>query len=749
GNGGAGGTGGNSSTQAGNGGSGGNGGTALGGAIYNFNTLLLSNCTFAGNSAIGGNGGAGGTNGTGPFSYTGAGGTGGLAEGAALYNAANANVTILACSFLDNFTQGGNSQAASGAPNSSGGGQTGPAGAAARGGSIFNASSNIIVNCTFFANLAVGGNGGNGGNAGSSGYSGTGGNGGNALGGSLYNESTGFVAVTNCTFDGGEVFGGTNGLNGTGSFSHGTGALGSSLGANIFNNSGVFQLKNSILAYPTNGLNASGTITDKGYNFSSDATPTLSPSTNNNVNPLLGALAANGGPTETIAIAGNSPARDAIFDASAPAFDQRGVGRPIGPRSDIGAFEFGTPQYAINGQVGTATAGIVVFAVGTNGNHSTVTDAGGNYSFANLSAGTYTITPSTTNGFTFTPVNQTIIVPPSTNGVNFSSVASYNVAGIISFATTPVTVNIYTTTNGNTTFFTQVSSAASTGLYTFTNVPGGNYTIVPQSPLFAFVPASISLTLPPSNTNENFNAVPPTYTVSGQVSNVHSAITLTDTLGTTTNVFSSTLSDTNGNYTFANLPASTFAITPQPTNGYTYTPTSLSVTVPPSTNAQNFSASQAPVSSVSGQVANLRQVVGIMAVSGSGTNTVSTDAGGNYSFASLPAGSYTIAPQAVSGLTFSPSSISVAVPPAAAGKNFAVMTATHSAIGNAHFAGNNFSFTISGTPNVVYRIQVATNLTSGVWVDIGTNTAAANGTISVTNNSAASSAELYYRAVTP
>jgi hypothetical protein len=54
--------------------------------------------------------------------------------------------------------------------------------------------------------------------------------------------------------------------------------------------------------------------------------------------PRLGPLADNGGPTPTMAIAADSPARDAA-GASCPATDQRGVGRPRGGSCDIGAVE--------------------------------------------------------------------------------------------------------------------------------------------------------------------------------------------------------------------------------------------------------------------------------------------------------------------------------------------------------------------------------------------------------------------------
>jgi fibronectin-binding autotransporter adhesin len=57
------------------------------------------------------------------------------------------------------------------------------------------------------------------------------------------------------------------------------------------------------------------------------------------MDPKLGLLQANGGPTQTMAIALTSPARDAIPTPCPVARDQRGVHRPQGPKCDIGAYE--------------------------------------------------------------------------------------------------------------------------------------------------------------------------------------------------------------------------------------------------------------------------------------------------------------------------------------------------------------------------------------------------------------------------
>lgn len=89
-----------------------------------------------------------------------------------------------------------------------------------------------------------------------------------------------------------------------------------------------------------------GTLVSNGNNLSSDASCGLGgPGDQQNANPLLGALGDNGGPTQTHALLGGSPAINAGNDAvcgAAPVngLDQRGLSRTgaMAP-CDIGAFE--------------------------------------------------------------------------------------------------------------------------------------------------------------------------------------------------------------------------------------------------------------------------------------------------------------------------------------------------------------------------------------------------------------------------
>jgi large repetitive protein len=80
-----------------------------------------------------------------------------------------------------------------------------------------------------------------------------------------------------------------------------------------------------------------------GFNLSTDSSCGLSRKTDlTGVNPMLGPLASNGGPTMTQALPRSSPAVNAggrKGTSSCPGIDQRGLPRPWGPACDIGAFE--------------------------------------------------------------------------------------------------------------------------------------------------------------------------------------------------------------------------------------------------------------------------------------------------------------------------------------------------------------------------------------------------------------------------
>jgi hypothetical protein len=228
--------------------------------------------------------------------------------------------------------------------NGNGSGKNGNKGGPGSGGAVYNNWWTALTNSTFYTNFVAGGAGGNGGTGGGTfGLPGDGGDGGDAGGGSLDNVNT--ATIVNCTFSSGGAVGGTNGVAGTGNFAVDDGSVGSALGGNIANTGPILILMNTVLAGASSGNNLSGSFTDGGYNLSSDADG--SPGYQNR-DPKLGSLAANGGPTLTMALLAGSPAIDQIPAHLSPPADQRGVGRPVNQDSDIGAYEYGSSLTASN-----------------------------------------------------------------------------------------------------------------------------------------------------------------------------------------------------------------------------------------------------------------------------------------------------------------------------------------------------------------------------------------------------------------
>jgi hypothetical protein len=111
-------------------------------------------------------------------------------------------------------------------------------------------------------------------------------------------------------------------------------------GGGIASSGGSATLKNTIVANSPPGGNCYGTYINGGYNLDSDGSCGFGAANNSlsDKDPMLGLLADNGGPTKTRALLAGSPAIDK-GDSFGAATDQRGVARPQGAASDIGAFE--------------------------------------------------------------------------------------------------------------------------------------------------------------------------------------------------------------------------------------------------------------------------------------------------------------------------------------------------------------------------------------------------------------------------
>jgi hypothetical protein len=106
-------------------------------------------------------------------------------------------------------------------------------------------------------------------------------------------------------------------------------------------------LVNTIVALNTGSSpDVSGVFLSLGHNLigaTNGSSGFSAPGDQVGLNPQIGPLANNGGPTPTMPLLPGSPAIDAADTAAAPATDQRGAPRPVGPAADIGAYEYGWP----------------------------------------------------------------------------------------------------------------------------------------------------------------------------------------------------------------------------------------------------------------------------------------------------------------------------------------------------------------------------------------------------------------------
>jgi hypothetical protein len=127
-----------------------------------------------------------------------------------------------------------------------------------------------------------------------------------------------------------------------------------------------------------NGPDVSGALTSLGYNLIGDGSGVSNLTATDLVgtdaqplDPKLGPLQDNGGPTQTMALLPGSPAIGAGDPTNAPAYDQRGPGYPrvVNGSIDIGAFEVQTPPRVVTGTPGPDS---IVFTLGETASNLTV-----------------------------------------------------------------------------------------------------------------------------------------------------------------------------------------------------------------------------------------------------------------------------------------------------------------------------------------------------------------------------------------
>jgi hypothetical protein len=308
--------------------------------------------------------------------------------------------------------------------SSASGGPAYPARSASGGGIYVSGGTLSISSSTITGNEAIGGSTGSLGDAE--------GPAGNGQGGGLY-IAGGSVSINNSTLDDNEAVGGAATLPGIGGAGYG-GGIDNAAGP------GALQLYDTILAdnsTSTEDPDLDGFVDSLGYNLFGNSSGGSGFAANDlvNVNPQLGPLQNNGGPTQTMALLPGSPAIDAGDNANAPAYDQRGPGfsRIINGTIDIGAFEVqsssnqadsltvtGFPSVITAGAAGTFT----VTALNADGSIDTAYNGTVQFTSSDIQAGLpadYTFTAADGGVHTFTATlktagNQSLTITDTTYG---------------------------------------------------------------------------------------------------------------------------------------------------------------------------------------------------------------------------------------------------------------------------------------------------------------------------------------------
>jgi hypothetical protein len=264
------------------------GGRGDGGGIYNcFTTLTVVDSIIEDSSVRPGNGSAG--------------------FGGGIYNCPGSTLTIINTTIARNRAE--------------------------QGGGICNGGLLTIVNSTFRDNMAR-----------------------RHKGGGIRNYGT--LSITNSTFSGNGAQGGDGGAIHNGFYIGGVGTLtissstiaGNAAGGGIFNSQSAAATVQNTIVSDNAGGNCRGSLVSNGYNLSSDATCRFGGVGDlNDVDPKLGPLRNNGGPTPTRALLVGSPAIDSgnasgCTDGQGYALktDQRGKPRPDGEDRggcDMGSYE--------------------------------------------------------------------------------------------------------------------------------------------------------------------------------------------------------------------------------------------------------------------------------------------------------------------------------------------------------------------------------------------------------------------------
>ncbi|MBJ6725023.1 Ig-like domain-containing protein [Geomesophilobacter sediminis] len=232
--------------------------------------------------------------------------------------------------------------------------------------------------------------------------------------------------------------------------------------------------------------------------------------------------------------------------------------------------------YSISGSVTPASLGSgAVVALTQNGNAvaTATVDSTGTYLFAAVPNGTYDVNPAK-SGVAFSPTG---LPGVTVNGAALSLPPFTATASIIG-TITPATAgagSLVTLSGPNALSLTATANAS--GVYSFTSLSTGSYTVTPNKAGFTFSPASQPITISSGSVTANFTATAvTTYSITGSIAPASGGSGTLLTLSGT--AVGNTTADASGTFSFTGLNNGSYTITPSK-SGFSFTPASQAVTI--------------------------------------------------------------------------------------------------------------------------------------------------------------------------
>ena len=324
------------------------------------------------------------------------------------------------------------------------------------------------------------------------------------------------------------------------------------------------------------------------------------------------------------------------YQVTATVTDNAGVTSTTSSSVTVGSTSTGVSGQVTNAKTGSPLVGAKV----TLGGATTNSDSSGHYSFSNVSQGAYTLTASA-SGYLARSYNVTATtgstttqnIALSTAGVLQGKVSNGSGVGV-SGATVNITGGVLSSSFSATT--------NSSGSYNFGWVPVGTYAVTVTASGYSSGSASATINSGQTTTLNVSLSSGAAASISGRVTSAsdgHALVGATVSTGS-----ASTTTDGNGNYSFSSIGAGSYTLTATSAGRL---PASATVTVTSGSQlVHNFQLSTAGV--LKGKVSTSAGsgITGARVTFTGGvfntSNSVVTDASGNYNAGYIPIGSYVV-----------------------------------------------------------------------------------------------------------